>query len=87
MKLLCKNGVQGVKFCVETTLAATGSGKTAVSYVEEGRDLADETAWDAATVKVVGPLKVTQSTAVRRLFTGLPQRMGATLCGLGVGCP
>ncbi len=91
LELLCKNGVQGVKFCLQTTppAAAAGTNTDAALYSsDEAREATDD---DIAEVEGRGatsvPPAVSQSVAVRRLFSGLPQRMENTLCRLKVVCP
>jgi hypothetical protein len=94
LELLCKNGVQGVKFCLKTTPAAAAGTKTdtaeaALYSSDEAREAATDD--DIAEVEDRGaasvPPAVSQSVAVRRLFSGLPQRMENTLCRLKVVCP
>jgi hypothetical protein len=92
LELLCKNGVQGVKFCLQTTPPAAAAGTNtdtadaALYSSDEAREATDDEVEDrgAASVK---PALVSQSVAVRRLFSGLPQRMESTLCRLKVVCP
>ncbi len=91
LELLCKNGVQGVKFCLQTTppAAVAGTNTDAALYSsDEAREAADD---DIAEVEDRGAASVappvSQSVAVRRLFSGLPQRMEKTLCRLKVVCP
>jgi hypothetical protein len=93
LELLCKNGVQGVKFCLKTTpavAAAAGTNTDAALYSsDEAREAATDD--DIADREVEGrgaasAPALSQSVAVRRLFSGLPQRMENTLCRLKVVC-
>ena len=93
LELLCKNGVQGQQFCGQTApqpaaavvanIAAATRPSAKYYYPSvEGREIEEED-----EEKVGGSVAVTQSAAVQQLFTGLPVRLGNTLCGLGVWCP
>jgi hypothetical protein len=101
IKLLCKNRVQGAKFCGQTApaikkpaasttivanVAAVVPAATAAKYYPvQARELGEEEE-EKGVVRTVGPV-VTHSAAVQQLFSGLPRKMGATPCDLRVICP